>query len=187
MLEKDTCDVSPTRLGGECYFTFGTEHSRQIKYIVVVMNTDTGYAKKETREILNWAPMLNQTSIVHKAQDFVKPIRIHGGMVNEITARPQKDIIFPVTKTIPGVFPFDSSGDWEDKKYTLQIELYDPIEAPVTEGQKVGIVHLFYEGEEFDQIDMVADQSVEKFSLIQWIKGWFILLYQNITNLFIKS
>lgn len=184
MLEKNTYDVSHTRPVGECYFAYGTEDNLQVEYIAVVMNTAVRNAKKETRKILKWAPMLIQMRIIHKMDDLVKPIRISGGMANESTARPAKNIQFPVTANIPGVFPASPDGGPDDEKFSLKIELYDPIEAPVKDRQKVGTVLLLYNGKEFDQVDMLADQSIEKFSLVQLITGWFTSLYQNIVNLF---
>ncbi|MBQ5544364.1 MAG: hypothetical protein IIU00_01680, partial [Clostridia bacterium] len=61
----------------------------------------------------------------------------------------------------------------------------DVVKAPVKKGQKLGVAYLSYDGEEIGQVNLVADESVDRSALLYFLDGVNTLFSSTLFRVFL--
>ena len=68
----------------------------------------------------------------------------------------------------------------QESKITHEISVPDSINAPVSQGEKIGEINYFMDGTKIETVDIISDKTVKKVSFVNMssylIKQWFSLL-----------
>ncbi len=126
----------------------------------------------ESKRLLEWAfqNFSRVTLLDQDTEDVMREVKVTLSDEGDyVLAKPVGEI----TATMP--------SDYDPKKAELHFALPDePIEAPITAGDKLGTVTLTYEGQEYGTLDMVAADSVARSEFLYtvqqvesyWGKWW---------------
>lgn len=143
-----------TKKAGRC-LVFGADRNG-MKLIGVVLNCADWFSEAE--RLMNNAFDRYEACTMMKAGDRVGDVQIHGGEIEQISAELQHDLTAVIPKgTIP----------------QIEIELPDVIEAPVTNGQPIGIAQLISGGVVAAEVQLTAGQSAERDDFpARWLQYW---------------
>jgi D-alanyl-D-alanine carboxypeptidase (penicillin-binding protein 5/6) len=161
LLEEDD-DINGIKTGytsaaGECLVASAERNG--VNLIAVVLHAGDGCRFTEAATLLDYGFAKVNMEKAFSKDELIKSVYVQGGKNYRITARPQKDIYYPV-----------SGGD--KGCYSVKYDMPNFIEAPVSAGQKVGALCILYNGKEVDRVDMVADSAIGKgFSLMSFLIG----------------
>jgi serine-type D-Ala-D-Ala carboxypeptidase (penicillin-binding protein 5/6) len=161
LLEEDD-DINGIKTGytsaaGECLVASAERNG--VNLIAVVLHAGDGCRFTEAATLLDYGFAKVNMEKAFSKDELIKSVYVQGGKNYRITARPQKDIYYPV------------SGD-DKGRYSVKYDMPNFIEAPVSAGQKVGALCILYNGKEVDRVDMVADSAIGKgFSLMSFLIG----------------
>lgn len=159
LLEEDD-DINGIKTGytsaaGECLVASAERNG--VNLIAVVLHADDGCRFTEAATLLDYGFTKVNMEKAFSKDELIKSIYVQGGKNYKITARPQKDIYYPV-----------SGGD--KSHYSVKYDVPNFVEAPISAGQKVGALCILYNGKEVDRMDMVADSAIGKgFSLMSFL------------------
>lgn len=99
--------------------------------------------------------------------EIVKSITVTKGVSTEVNAVYETSPSFLIKKG-------------EESAITYELDLNDTIQAPVTQGQRLGTITYSLNGTKLDTVSLVAESSVEKINLLTMTKSvfndWFTLL-----------
>ncbi|MBQ3408716.1 MAG: hypothetical protein IJH12_05910 [Clostridia bacterium] len=99
--------------------------------------------------------------------EIVKDIIVNQGVQKSTTA------IYSSTKSI-------TLQKGQESKIVQEVKIPDNISAPVSQGEKIGEINYFLDGNQIGSVDIVSDKSIKKIGFINMssyiFKQWFSLL-----------
>lgn len=103
----------------------------------------------ESAKILNWGLRTFDTIRVAKKNEVFAELKVWFGKKNKVQAIVEDDIYLTVPKR---------------KKKTIKAILeYDgPIEAPIEQGDKIGVLNIYIAGEFYKEIDIISNEQVKR-------------------------
>ncbi len=103
----------------------------------------------ESAKILNWGLRTFDTIRVAKKNEVFAELKVWFGKKNKVQAIVEDDIYLNVRKR---------------KKKTIKAVLeYDgPIEAPIEQGDKIGVLNIYIAGEFYKEIDIISNEQVKR-------------------------
>ncbi len=122
----------------------------------------------ESSKLLKWGFDNFERVTITKGSEPVDKVAVTlSRQADEVMVKPQGSIV----RTLP--------KDLDPDSIETQISLFSPeVEAPVQEGQVLGVMTLSYEGEDYGTLDLVAVTSVERSELL-YKKAQFISFFQH--------
>jgi len=141
-----------------------TAERNGMQLIAVIMASPTRDIRNETAKKLLDYGFANFAHIHFDAADC-GTMYVKGGAVNEIPIR---------SEAVDAVMAKSGKGDVEK-----QVTLADSLTAPVTAGDKVGVIRFYKNGEEIGQTDVIATENVERigyFGLFLKLLNEFLLI-----------
>lgn len=145
-----------TDAAGRCLISGAKRNGIQL--IVVVLDSERMWDDSIT--LLDYGfSQLKQVPLINKG-DILKTVKINEGKTDDVKLLAANDIAVAMTED-------------DTNKFTTVICAPNKIDAPVTVGQKLGIVKIMYNNEEVARTDLIADKSVER-------KSFFGLLWGSV-------
>ncbi len=154
---------------GHCYASYAKKNinGRDYHYICVLLNDhapsakDRNYAFIDAKNLFEWAfNNLYITDIYNTNVPITKiPLKLAWNM-DSITLVPQDDF--------STILPKGVKSTSVSKEITFVNEV---AEAPIRKGQKLGTAVLRYDGEEIGRINLVAEESVDRSTLLYILDG----------------
>ena len=156
-----------TEEGGRCLASAAIDEKGRTFYCVVlgcdwVTDPNTGEQDRqnfsETIRLLEWAfgNFRHTTLLDENADDILR----------EIPVTMSEDTDHVIAEPV-GSIEADMPVDYDPKQAELVFHLpEEPLEAPVTKGQKVGSVELFYQGVSYGTLEMVAADDVARSEML---------------------
>jgi serine-type D-Ala-D-Ala carboxypeptidase (penicillin-binding protein 5/6) len=131
---------------------------------VVLGEPDTNTRFAETKKLHNYGFANFDTVKLNSKNEIIKSVIVKKGLLNEVNAIYADDISLLVNK---------GKSDNIEREYLID----DIIEAPITEGQKIGDVIYKLDGDEIGSADVITDRAVYRASFIKlflrMILDWF--------------
>ncbi|ORU90300.1 MAG: D-alanyl-D-alanine carboxypeptidase [Cycloclasticus sp. symbiont of Poecilosclerida sp. M] len=139
---------------------------KDMRLISVVMGTKSERTRNDDNQaLLNYGYRFFKTHLLYKAnQPLAKP-RIWRGAQKTIEAGLAADLYLTV--------PRDAY-----KHLEANLDVNPQLSAPISKGQKIGIVHVMLKGKEIEQRPLVALQGIEKGSTFDVLKDEVLLMLQ---------
>ena len=139
-----------------------------LNLIAVIMNAPTTKIRfAEAKQLLDYGFTNYSSYQLSNQNDIVKNITINHGVEKNINA------ICSSTKNI--MLP-----KGQESKITQEINIPDNINAPISQGEKIGEINYYMEGEKIGSVDIVSDKTIKKISFVNMssylLKQWFSLL-----------
>ena len=139
-----------------------------LNLIAVIMRAPTTALRfSEAKSLLDYGFANYSSSRLSTSNEVVKNINVNQGVEKNINA------IFSDTKTA-----LIRKG--EESKITQEINIPDAISAPISQGEKIGEISYFLDGEILGSVDIVSDRTVKKIGFINMssylFKRWISLL-----------
>lgn len=129
-----------------------------IQLITVVLDDD--YMWEDSMTLLDYGfSQLEETEIVH-AKDLVGTVQISNGRTDVTPAVVSDSLFVPTTQ---------SNRD----EFRTVVEISETLTAPVTAGQKVGVLKVMYRDKEIASTNVVARESVDRNTFFLRIKNFF--------------
>jgi len=135
-----------TEAAGECLVASAERNG--VNLIAVVMHAADDQRFIEATKLLDYGFSNLKMVRAFAKNEVVQNIRVHGGKLYQLTARPKADILYPI------------SGDDSSSRFSIQIKPDRYVKAPVQKDTAVGYVSILYDGQEVQRIDLLADESV---------------------------
>ncbi|MBC8015981.1 MAG: D-alanyl-D-alanine carboxypeptidase [Sporomusaceae bacterium] len=133
-----------------------------IQLIAVVLDADTMW--EDSMALLDYGfSQLQETEIIH-AGNPVATIQVTNGETDVTPAVIRNSLFVPITQ---------SNRD----EFQIVVKVSETVSAPVTAGQKVGVVKIMYHGKEVASSDVVVTTSVKHNSIFLKIKNFFASLF----------
>ena len=101
--------------------------------------------------------------------EIFKSIPVTKGVFNEINAIYETSPSFIVKK-----------GD--ESNITYEINLFENVQAPVTQGQYLGTISYYLNDEKIAEVNLIAENSINKISLINMLKSLFNIWFNLIRD-----
>ena len=104
---------------------------------------------RESAKLLNWGLRKFDTVKVAKKNEIIEDLNVWLGKKNKVSATVQEDIYLTIPK--------------RKKKIVKAIIEYDgPIQAPISKGDKLGLLKIYIEDELKKEIDVVSSEDIKK-------------------------
>lgn len=139
-----------------------------LNLIAVIMNAPTTKIRfAEAKQLLDYGFTNYSSYQLSNQNDIVKNITINHGVEKNINAicSSSKNIMLP---------------KGQESKITQEINIPDNINAPISQGEKIGEINYYMEGEKIGSVDIVSDKTIKKISFVNMssylLKQWFSLL-----------
>lgn len=157
-----------TTPAGNCLVSAAVETDGRTYYCVVLKagstrNPDDSNSFDETEKLLEWAfDNFKRVTLLGEGTDEVirqeVSVSLSDSTENFVIAQP----VGTVEATVP--------SDYDPSKVEFDIELVESVEAPVTQGDKLGTVSVIYDGVNYGTLDMVAADSVARSDFLYYLK-----------------
>jgi D-alanyl-D-alanine carboxypeptidase (penicillin-binding protein 5/6) len=134
------------------YCLSATAERDGMELIAVVMHAPTSSDRFESAKALLSYGFANYTLLPVYPDQAIAPVEVLLG---------QQDTVQPVTARECAILVEKSQAG----SVTTQLTVTDSVEAPVEEGQKLGELQVYVDGELRDTIDLVASQAVERLTV----------------------
>lgn len=139
-----------------------------LNLIAVIMKAPTTALRfSEAKQLLDYGFSNYSSYQLSSENEIVKNIYVNHGVeknVNGVSSS-SKNIML-------------SKG--QESKITHEISVPDSINAPVSQGEKIGEINYFMDGTKIETVDIISDKTVKKVSFVNMssylIKQWFSLL-----------
>ena len=172
-----------TEEAGRCLASAAVDGQGRTFYCVVlgseITNDESGrhyWQFEESKRLLEWA-FANFSRISLMSQDTEDAWR-------EVEVALSDEADYVLAKPV-GEIEATMPSDYDPKELELRFDLpQEPVDAPLSAGQKLGTVTLSYHGTEYGTLDMVASDSVERSQFLYvlhqiqfyWGKWWVKVL-----------
>ena len=164
---------------GHCFAGYAKKSG--YRYIVALLNDgatsskDTNYAFIDARNLFEWAFNNLYLVDIYNTEEPVDEMELKlAWNKDKIIAVPQDDFSTLLPKGV---------------KATSVIKRVerdsDVVKAPVKKGQKLGVAYLSYDGEEIGQVNLVADESVDRSALLYFLDGVNTLFSSTLFRVFL--
>ncbi len=139
-----------------------------LNLIAVIMKAPTTALRfSEAKELLNYGFSNYSSYKLSTSGEILKNISINQGVENTISS------VFSDTKTI-----LIRKG--QESQIVQETNIPETITAPVSQGEKIGEINYFLDGNQIGCVDIVSDRTVKKIGFVNMgsylIKRWFSLL-----------
>ena len=139
-----------------------------LNLIAVIMNAPTTKIRfAEAKQLLDYGFTNYSSYQLSNQNDIVKNITINHGVEKNINA------ISSSSKNI-------MLQKGQESKITQEINIPDTLDAPISQGEKIGEINYYMEGEKIGSVDIVSDKTIKKISFVNMssylLKQWFSLL-----------
>ena len=142
-----------------------------LSLIAVIMKGKTSNIRfQEARQLLDYGFNNFQYKDLGRAQDIVGTVRIQKGIENSVDAVLRRDVGVVIKKS-------------NDKNITQNIEIFDNISAPISNGQKVGEMTFYLDDRILTTVDLVASRDVAKYGIGNMTRKAFETWFTLIRNL----
>ena len=121
-----------------------------IQLVTVVLDSETMW--DDSIALLNFAFTQVKPEAIFNQDDIFKTIHVANGKSEVVKLIASSDLIIPVSEN-------------DKDEFSTIVDAPNKIEAPVVKGQKIGVVRVLYQNEEFSTTDLVADENIERKSL----------------------
>ena len=139
-----------------------------LNLIAVIMNAPTTKIRfAEAKQLLDYGFTNYSSYQLSNQNDIVKNITINHGVEKNINAicSSSKNIMLP---------------KGQESKITQEINIPDTLDAPISQGEKIGEINYYMEGEKIGSVDIISDKTIKKISFVNMssylLKQWFSLL-----------
>lgn len=144
-----------TEAAGECLVAAAQRNGLQL--IAVVLHAGDNRRFVEAAELLDYGFACAKMESAYSKDELVANVRVHDGKAYKISARPERDIYYPVV------------GD-DKSHYAVRKEMNAYVTAPVQAGDQVGSLAILYDGKVVDRVPMLADEAAEPgFNLLAFL------------------
>lgn len=143
-----------TELAGRCLVSGAQRNGIQL--ITVVL--DSEHMWDDSIALLNYGFKQVSPQVVYNKGDILKTVRITNGKSGTLALKINSNLVAPV---------FTDNSD----EFRTEIDAPSKMAAPVTVGQKVGVIRLKYKDTEIATADLVAGETVESKSLFGFLWG----------------
>ena len=142
----DGVKTGHTEAAGYCLIASSSRGGRRLLSVLLGSTSESTRAQ-ESQKMLNWGFQFFDSVKLYKGNDLVKAIEVWKGAAEEVKAGFKGDVIVTVPK-----------GDAEKLKAELVSQ--QPLVAPVSEGQRVGVLRVSYDGKPLGEYPLVALEGV---------------------------
>ena len=109
---------------------------------------------------------INTKKVFNKGE-IVKNLKIKEGYADNVNVVANEDVLLPIINN-------------EQEAYNIVFEVPPTVKAPIKKGEKVGSINVFYGDKSIEQIDLLANENVEKKSFILTIFNSLSFLFDNV-------
>ena len=154
-----------TEAAGECLVAAAQRDGLQLIAVVLHAGDDRRFI--EAAELLDYGFACAKMESAYSKDELVANVRVHDGKAYKISARPERDIYYPVV------------GD-DKSRYSVRKEMNAYVTAPVKAGDQVGSLAILYDGKVVDRVPMLADEAVEPgFNLLAFLGKLYDLIFSG--------
>ena len=137
--------------------------------IAIALQSKRSHAIKDVAKLVSWGADNYKTLKLYSINETVDKIPVK--LSNDATVRVTVDKNLFVTLPRAAILQKGQNG------FKAHITRMDPLVAPIHEGDKIGTLHIFFNGKEIAQSDLFAQHDVQQFNffrrLIQKAKALF--------------
>lgn len=151
-----------TEAAGRCLVSGAKRNDLQL--IVVVLDSERMW--DDSIALLDYGfSQISPQTLVHQG-DIIKTVRVQNGSRDSVKLVASESIIVPN-------FPSDTAG------YTTIVDVNNNVQAPVTEGQKLGTIKTLYNDKVVATVDLVAQEGAQRRSFFGsvWGSVWSFLTF----------
>lgn len=158
-----------TESAGECLVASAERDG--VTLIAAVMHAEDERRFAEAAKVLDYGFSRVKRHTAYPKEALSDTVFVRDGETHEVTAHPEADITYPLI----------NSGDLE--KFSVKIDRLPHVRAPVSKGQTIGWVRIFYEQTEVNKVALVADKEVKAgFSIIGMLITWYETMYEVLSG-----
>ncbi len=164
----DGMKTGHTESAGYCLVTSALR--TDMRLITVVLNTDSKKARTSiSQAILNYGFRFFESHTLYAAGDVLSRPRIWKGELQNLSVGLADDLAISIHR-----------GAYDDLELIMEID--KNIEAPVNQGQKVGVVKVLLDAEELIAVPLVALETIDRGSLVQTAKDTVLRMVHSFIN-----
>ena len=152
-----------TSLAGRCLVSGANRNGVQL--IAVVLDSERMW--DDSIKLLNSGFEKINTNKVFNKGEIVKNLKIKEGYADNVNVVANEDVLLPIINN-------------EQEAYNIVVEVPPTVKAPIKKGEKVGSINVFYGDKSIEQIDLLANENVEKKSFILTIFNSLSFLFDNV-------
>ncbi len=161
----DGVKTGHTAAAGYCLVSSAKRDGSRL--IAVIMGTRSDSARVvESRKLLNWGFRFFETSTLFKQGDELKSVKIWKGEKDNLSVGVGDDVVIR--------YPRDMKDQLKAK-----ISLSTPIEAPVSKGQKIGVINVMLQDDKLKTIPLIALEEVKEAGIFGWLVDTLLLWFEE--------
>ncbi len=158
----DGMKTGHTESAGYCLVSSALRGDMRI--ISVVLGTDSKKARANVSQaLLNYGFRFYESHTLYDAGEVLSRPRVWSGAYETVTVGLDKDLAIAIPR-----------GAYDDLNAVMDID--KNIEAPVSQGQQVGVVKISLDGKVLASVPLVALETVNEGNLLQQAKDYFLRL-----------
>ena len=158
----DGMKTGHTESAGYCLVSSAVRGDMRI--VSVVLGTDSKKARANVSQaLLNYGFRFYESHTLYDAGEVLSRPRVWSGAYETVTVGLDKDLAIAIPR-----------GAYDDLDAVMDID--KNIEAPVSQGQQVGVVRVSLDGKELASVPLVALETVNEGNLFQQAKDYFLRL-----------
>ena len=159
----DGVKTGHTAAAGYCLVSSAKRDGSRL--IAVIMGTKSDSARvAESRKLLNWGFRFFETSTLFKQGDELKSVKIWKGEKDNLSVGVGDDVVIR--------YPRDMKDQLKAK-----ISLSTPLEAPVSKGQKIGVINVMLQDDKLKTIPLIALEDVKEAGIFGWLMDTVLLWF----------
>ena len=161
----DGVKTGHTAAAGYCLVSSAKRDGSRL--IAVIMGTKSDQARvAESRKLLNWGFRFFETSTLFKQGDELKSVKIWKGEMDNLSVGVGADVVIR--------YPRDMKDQLKAK-----ISLSTPLEAPVSKGQKIGVINVMLQDDKLKTIPLIALEEVKEAGIFGWLMDTVLLWFDE--------
>ncbi len=161
----DGVKTGHTAAAGYCLVSSAKRDGSRL--IAVIMGTKSDSARVvESRKLLNWGFRFFETSTLFKQGDELKSVKIWKGEKDNLSVGVGGDVVIR--------YPRDMKDQLKAK-----ISLTTPLEAPVSKGQKIGVINVMLQDDKLKTIPLIALEEVKEAGIFGWLMDSVLLWFEE--------
>ncbi len=161
----DGVKTGHTAAAGYCLVSSAKRDGSRL--IAVIMGTKSDSARVvESRKLLNWGFRFFETSTLFKQGDELKSVKIWKGEKDNLSVGVGDDVVIR--------YPRDMKDQLKAK-----ISLTTPLEAPVSKGQKIGVINVMLQDDKLKTIPLIALEEVKEAGIFGWLMDSVLLWFEE--------
>lgn len=166
-----------TGKAGQCFVGAAKRDGMQLISVVLASGWgDKGKEQKwiDSKRILDYGfKNFKYTEVIHSADKTDKYINVNKAKTDKVLLDFKNSVVFPLK-------------EGEENLIKIEYNIPEMIDAPITRGQKIGTAKIYLDDSCFDEIDLMADSSIERHdfntSFMKIINVWLNMISKCIIN-----